>query len=354
MLNITQLKAQLKPSNSLVFSQSRQTELKAFVEANCAAEDLFDSKYEYDLDQENCTDIFEYVVPEVEEATSGFIETDEFSQEKRRYGTKGMQPRAKNLVKESCYALARKFGLSRLGFITLTIPGWVKWKIWLICINWQYAMKMFKQKLARLQLARGAPTAMISVSEVQPERLALRGEFALHEHMIIVTTPEADPYNFYISSKEYNDLWLETLELVFDKYARREFELEPANNCVDTKRVNSNPVKYLAKYFSKSKEDCKEAIDKGYERCLPRQWFHENAETVAIRKSYTVDLTHATAKAIYLNLENLKESGLVVDYGETIVEWDSREICVAVWSQVTKEGEQLVRSMNKAPPIDSS
>ena len=351
-MNIAQPIGQLNPSNSLIFTQAKITTLDEFINKAVKTETVFDSKYEYDLDQDNCTDIFEYELPEVPSTTIGFNSTHEFSQEKKRYGLKGIQNTARKLIKESCYALARKLGLSRLGLLTLTIPGLPKPLLRRICCNWQYVIKIFKQKLAREQKQRNCPTALISVTEVQPKRFDLRGEFALHEHIILVNTPSAQEYNYYFTPQEYNALWLETLDFALKKFHSPESSSGNAKNCIDIEKLSSNPIKYLSKYISKSEDDCEKAIEQGYEDCLPKQWWHENAETIALRNEYTLKLDPETSRAIYDNLENLKESGMVLDYGDVEVEWNGKKIIVAVWVQVTRKCEIMIRSMNKSPPME--
>ena len=171
MLSLALVESTLQPSNSLLFRQEcekgQKVRRKVVKDDTNTAED--DNRF--CPDQDNCTDIFEYGLLENSDTTYGFINSSEFSQPKKRYGLAGITRNGKKLIRESCHAIRRKRGVKRLGLLTVTLPGLPENQLRIVCSNWNWLIKLFKQKLSREQERRNCPLEKISVSEIQPKRL---------------------------------------------------------------------------------------------------------------------------------------------------------------------------------------
>jgi hypothetical protein len=123
-------------------------------------------------------------------------------------------------------------------------------------------MKWLRRRLERKDL----PAVIVSVSEIQPKRLAESGEGYLHLHMMWLNSPS--PKKGWTVRVENLKAW------VADWLIRNNLWEENSHVNVDTRSVKGEKSRYLAKYASKGSDEIAEfAGDCGWES-VPSQWWN--------------------------------------------------------------------------------
>ena len=182
-------------------------------------------------------------------------------------GQSGISRYGSKLVRNGSYLLQREVQLSRISFLTLTLPNVSRAESETICENWSEVVRVFVQRLRRTLRRGGLPGEIVGCTEVQEGRAQLTGVFGLHLHMLFVGRGRLK--SWCVTPSEVKDMWKSALEPYLSSpvggYDWRAVEnIEP---------LRSGKTEYLGKYMSKGLKSCQKlkALFPGIK--LPSAWY---------------------------------------------------------------------------------
>lgn len=189
---------------------------------------------------------------------------------RRRYGLKGLTSRGKSTVEQGCRLAEHDRQL--YGFWTVTCPPEVIAAMVGGSGTVQELQRELGRELKREQDRRGLPSEAVAVAEVQGERFAAGGDFAVHWHLVIRARNHRRAA-WAFTPQELDGLWrkvvrrvtgVELLELYDPKHP-------PYGNIQPIKRTVGG---YLRKYMRKG-SDAKvlAALPKVPPQLVPHQWW---------------------------------------------------------------------------------
>jgi hypothetical protein len=185
-------------------------------------------------------------------------------QRKIRRGLKGITTRQRRQVKSAGVLLEKRYGRENLSFLTLTLPALSQEHILLINSRWSELIKGFIKELGRELKRHGLEGEIVSVTEIQEQRLKGWGQVCLHAHMVFRGRLSAWQ-SWAIDKQWVKDLWNRQLELVigapFDGRATTRIE-----------RPRKSLKKELGKYLSKGSKVITSVVELGLGEQLPRGW----------------------------------------------------------------------------------
>lgn len=181
------------------------------------------------------------------------------------YGRLGQTGYGKKMVRSACTLLEQRYR-GRLTFATVTMPTLPPGQRRQLALAWPEFVRQALQWLARRLEAKGLPKVVVSVSEIQPERLQAGNGGYLHLHMVWPNHYNA-PGGYSVHPMAFR-AWCEKFLI-----ARGLFEDGSWVN-VDVQPVRKSAAAYLSKYMSKG-GDCLEAFaaENGWD-AVPRQWWN--------------------------------------------------------------------------------
>lgn len=183
-----------------------------------------------------------------------------------RRGTKGMSGHGQQMIKAAGHLIQERWPRHRKTLGTITLPPMSTEARREVVEKWPLLTRELLTHLSRRLKRRGLPPVVLSVTEIQPRRLARSGEGSLHWHLLWLNVPARSGH----WSFDPTDLsaWL-------DKLLRRHCPSYGGGYVnVDTRKVEGVVAAYMAKYMSKGKQMVAEAMqDWGYGLC-PRTWWN--------------------------------------------------------------------------------
>lgn len=202
------------------------------------------------------------------------------SHSRPRRGLKGMTGYGKQSVKAAGWLMRDRYPQHRMTFGTVTVPQLSEAGRRKLVEVWPEIVRQTIQWLVRRLERQGLPQAVVSVSEIQPKRLASTGEGYLHLHLLWLNVPGRKG-NWAVDPVELGAWFEETLS--------RLLEVPGVGRVnVDVKPVKGDAARYLAKYMSKGGDVLAEALeDWGADNC-PRQWWNLSGWVRALVKANTV------------------------------------------------------------------
>jgi hypothetical protein len=181
------------------------------------------------------------------------------------YGRQGMTGYGKKMIRSACAILERAYK-GRLTFATVTMPPLPLEQRIALAECWPEFVRQALQWLSRRLEKSGLPTAVCSVSEIQPTRLQADNGGYLHLHMVWPNR-RARKGCWAIEVQEFR-AWCESFLL------RRGLLPDESWVNVDTQRVTKSAAAYLSKYMSKGGEVLEQFVaENGWSAC-PGQWWN--------------------------------------------------------------------------------
>lgn len=181
------------------------------------------------------------------------------------YGRKGLSGYGGKMVRNAGYMLQHRYGRRRLTFLTLTLPELDKSDAVRVAQAWPELTRKLLQQLSRLLTRRGLPSAIVSVTEIQPSRFEAGGCSVLHLHAVFVGRRRGKTWA--ISPNEVRAWWLKAINRV------AETEVSSGSAC-DMKPVKKDAGNYLSKYMSKGSELIEGYAERLGWKSVPRQWWN--------------------------------------------------------------------------------
>lgn len=181
------------------------------------------------------------------------------------YGRKGMTGYGKKMVRSACAILERRYK-GRLTFATVTMPTLPPELRRRLAECWPEFVRQALQWLSRRLEGRGLPKVVVSVTEIQPERLQAGNGGYLHLHMVWPNRANR-PGGYSVHPLDFR-AWCESFLI------RRGLCSEGSWVNVDTQKVEVSAAAYLSKYMSKGGEVLDAFVDENGWDAVPSQWWN--------------------------------------------------------------------------------
>lgn len=182
-----------------------------------------------------------------------------------KYGKLGMTGYGKKMVRSACTILERRFR-GRLTFATVTMPTLPPDKRRALALVWSELVRQLLQWLSRRLARRRLPSAVCSVSEVQPGRLQAGNGGYLHLHLVWPNIRNQG--GFYTVHPLEVRAWCEKFLI-----SRGIWEEGAWVNC-DTQDVRKSAAAYLSKYMSKGGDTLEQFAEENGWDSVPGQWWN--------------------------------------------------------------------------------
>lgn len=213
------------------------------------------------------------------------------SQRRGRYGLKGITGYGRKMVRNAGTVIEqanRGRYNRRMQMGTVTVPSYPEESMKRICSNWGDIVRRFYQECRRLYAGYRYDFNYVSVTEIQPKRLAERREVGLHLHFLFVA--------IRLGKRKWvlPDAWVRaTWQRIIESYLEQGAPSQLPNYRRES--VSCSSSAYLSKYMSKGGDQISEVIEQFGEEWLPSQWWSiDNATRKCIHK-HTVRSQSASA-----------------------------------------------------------
>jgi hypothetical protein len=183
-----------------------------------------------------------------------------------RYGKKGITGYGRKMVRSVGALIDRHYPHHRVTFATVTMPTLPTPLRKELAQQWPELVRQLMQWLRRRLARKCLPAIIVSVTEIQPKRLAESGEGYLHLHLMWVNDP--NPKKGWAVRVENLKAW------VADWLLRRGLYEKDSHVNVDTRSVKGEKSRYLAKYASKGSAEIQAFADDCGWDCVPSQWWN--------------------------------------------------------------------------------
>jgi hypothetical protein len=203
-------------------------------------------------------------------------------------GQSGLTSYGKNMVENACYRLEQKYSSSRLGFLTLTLPGLREDLLILLAHDWSEVVRQFFQELQRSLSKKNPQIAdqFVGVTEIQPNRLAKTGIPALHLHILYVA--HGGDFDWYVTADQLRAIWRRVLIARLRHYLPDEDIEIDTRAAVNCQKLKKSAGAELSKYLSKG--SCLSSVkESGYGDCIPSSWWHSSLRLKREVKSYVIE-----------------------------------------------------------------
>lgn len=170
-------------------------------------------------------------------------------------GQGGMTKYLARRIRNAGYILQRDAGKDNLSFLTLTLPDLSDEDLGKCTRHWSKMVNKFlvwlRYRCERLSI----PFEYVYCTEIQSKRLQLRGEYALHLHLLF-RGRETRKAPWAITPRQARKEWVRCIKSVLGHSNFKSTALE------NLQRVRSNAAGYLSKYMSKGSNALLKANEK--------------------------------------------------------------------------------------------
>jgi hypothetical protein len=170
------------------------------------------------------------------------------------------------MIKAGGYLMQERWPRHRKTLGTITLPEMSREARAEVVAKWSDLTRQLLQWVTRRLLGQGLPPVVLSVTEIQPKRLAASGSGYLHWHLLWLNQPGKEG-NWAISPNELRT-WLSNL------LQRKIKSYQGGHLNIDTRRVKGRVAAYMAKYMSKGKQAVAEALEDWGEDNCPSTWWN--------------------------------------------------------------------------------
>lgn len=195
------------------------------------------------------------------------------------YGRKGLTGYGGKMVRNGGYVLQQRAPRRCLTFLTLTLPPMGPGAAQQVAESWGETVRLFLEWLGRCLCRQGLPKAVVSVTELQTERLRRSDAACLHLHAVFQGRMAGK--SWAVSPKMVRAWWLRRLSKVTGGRVE-------SLNCCDMKPVEKDAGNYLSKYMSKGVESIESYAELVGWKAVPRQWWNMTAACRSLVKGQTL------------------------------------------------------------------
>jgi len=259
----------------------------------------------------------------------------------KKYGLNGITKKGKKVTSNCALLLQQKYGKSRIGFVTCTLPGYSSEVLAVIAEQWSEIVRKFYQQVRRDLKKQKAPLEYVGVTEVQEKRWKKDKAIALHLHFAYVARP-ANKKGFYIDSHRFREIW----EKVINKTLEKKDLLHGCNQrsfnaSIDCVIVKKSVAGYLGKYISKGCKVVDNIIEQGLQQSLPGQWWTASMQLKDRLKRKIIVINPDYAKYFMYAIEELVKGKMVERYMEVFVDFGEREYRIGLCGKISEIGYHI-------------
>lgn len=182
-----------------------------------------------------------------------------------KYGKLGQTGYGKKMVRSACTILERRYR-GRLTFATVTMPNLPRELRRELALVWGEFVRQALQWLSRRLKAKGLPSVVCSVTEIQPSRIQAGNGGYLHLHMVWPNR-KTGKGNWAIDCMDFRT-WGEAFLL------RRGLLPDGEWINIDTQLVRKSAAAYLSKYMSKGGSTLELFAEENGWDAVPGQWWN--------------------------------------------------------------------------------
>lgn len=267
---------------------------------------------------------------------AGFNKSPKSSQRSKKYGLKGLTPYGRRVVKNSAILLEKKYGISKLAFVTCTIPSYDSETIKIISKHWNEVVRRFFQKMKRNLEKRGLPLEIICCTEIQPKRFKKYGDICPHLHFVYVSRQNLGQRISNVTIAILTRYWKQSMTQVVEKFGTKEALEVSFKSAVDAKPIRKSVAAYLSKYMSKGGKTLEKLQEKGLTDHLPGQWWTASNLMKKMFRESIIRLDNNTCNFIFYNLGDCLADGWLTwcNMVEIEINNEYRTVgCVGVFSE---------------------
>lgn len=196
----------------------------------------------------------------------------------RKRGQQGITRYGRNLISSAAVLFERRYDRRLLTFATVTLPSGDQSSLQSVSENWSAVVKQFVKNLTRGLAAKGLPSLVFGVTEIQEKRLARTGVPALHLHLVFVGRISVKS-SWQVNRKNVRRWWKGAIAPYFP--ADTDF-----SSVENVQQVKKSAASYLGKYMSKGSASVQKLVDEGLSDFIPSAWFTiSHALRSAVKKS---------------------------------------------------------------------
>jgi hypothetical protein len=256
------------------------------------------------------------------------------SHKRAKRGSKGISSFGRKMVRNGAYLLQRRYGCSRLSFLTLTLPAVSRSESEQIAESWSELVRKYLQSLGRLLKSRSLPAEIVGCTEIQESRTERDGVLGLHLHVIFCG--RAKRGSWAISYKEARMLWKRELERIVP----RELDCTSTENL---ERVKNDAEQYLGKYMSKGIKSMQRLVEMGFGDILPSAWW---CMTMSLKRAVKSSVEHLTGERASLFVRLVENGAEVFLYSKPVEVQlsDGQSIKVGYFGKVLSEFLYMLRA----------
>lgn len=249
-----------------------------------------------------------------------FIESPKSSRKSRKpYGENGITNYGKKVVRNGALLLEQKYGRSRLGFVTCTLPGMDESQCKEIIAKWSEVTRRFYQKVKRQLEKVSKPFIYCGVTEIQENRFKKYNTPAPHLHFVYLCR-DSSRTKYWLFICQLHRAWNEAIgECVNSLGVSTSQRVLGKLGSVHAKLVRKSASAYLGKYMSKGCNVVKAMQEKGYNE-FPKQWWTACMQTKKMFKDSIIKLSTHTCNAIFYNAHLLYEAKKLLNYSYVSIE----------------------------------
>lgn len=182
-----------------------------------------------------------------------------------RRNTPSMTRRMARRIRNAGYLLQQEYGKDNLSFLTLTLPNLPPDELALCCQHWgklvHHFLMWLKYRLSKCKI----PLRYVYCTEIQPERLERRGEYAAHLHLLF-RGRYGNKTAWAITPLQARKAWVRCLKSVLNHTRFNQSALE------NLQRVKHNAAGYISKYMSKGCCGIPDELKSTYSGAISTDW----------------------------------------------------------------------------------
>lgn len=158
----------------------------------------------------------------------------------------GMTKNMGRNIRNAVYLLEQYYGKHLLSFLTLTLPNLSMEDLGKCCERWDYMVDQFLKWLRKRSQKHNIELEYVYCTEIQPERLQKRGEYAPHLHLVF-RGKYAKKRPWIVTPTQCRKAWAAIISNVLGHRNFNKSALEKLHG------VKKSAARYLSKYISKGK-----------------------------------------------------------------------------------------------------
>jgi len=193
-------------------------------------------------------------------------------------GSKGINPRQRDLLCWGAASLERVYHRANLSFLTLTLPELTPDDLASLKENWSDIVHRVQLRIKEKLHAVGIETAIVGCVELQLERLENTGNVYPHLHLVFRGRRD-NRSSWGIKSHQFRQIWRRCCSKFFSNEG---YNWEASENVQQVKRSVAG---YLAKYVSKCASKSGAGILSTWH---PRDWIFVGRRIRALYESFTL------------------------------------------------------------------